>query len=51
MLALYYRNAVNKDNVIPVAATNIQTFGDFLGINPHLHILAADGGFGHSGMF
>jgi len=51
VLALYYRNAVNKGNIIPAAAASIQTFGDFLGFNPHLHILAADGGFGHSGMF
>jgi len=29
----------------------IQTFGDMLGYNPHLHILAADGGFGGSGIF
>ena len=33
----------------PVAP--IQTFGDLLGASPHLHILAADGGFGSSGMF
>jgi len=40
-----------KENVIPAAIASIQTFGDFLGFNPHLHILAADGCFGHSGMF
>ena len=51
VLTLYYRNAVNKDNVIPAAAASIQTFGDFLGFNPHLHILAADGGFGKGGTF
>ena len=28
-----------------------KTFGDFLGASPHLHILAADGGFGAGGMF
>ena len=39
VLELYYKNAVNKDNVIPAAASCIQTFGDFLGFNPHLRPL------------
>jgi hypothetical protein len=39
VLGLYYTNAVNKDYAIPVAAASIQTFGDFLGFNPHLHFL------------
>src|SRR5665647_3876185 len=30
---------------------SIQIFGDFLGFNPHLHILAADGCFKDTGMF
>ncbi|MHB8279820.1 MAG: transposase [Candidatus Humimicrobiaceae bacterium] len=29
----------------------MQTFGDLLGFNPHLHILCADGCFGASGIF
>ena len=33
------------------AAASIQTFGDFLGFNHHLHILTSDGCFGESGMF
>ena len=51
VLGLYYRNAVNKDNTIPAATASIQTFGDFLGFNPHLHILSCDGCFGDSVMF
>ena len=51
VLSLYYKNSINKENVMPAAAASIQTFGDFLGFNPHLHILAADGCFGESGMF
>ena len=43
VLSLYYKNSVNKKNVMPAAAASIQTFGDFLGFNPHLHILACDG--------
>ena len=51
VLSLYYKNSVNKDNTIPAAAASIQTFGDFLGFNPHLHILVSDGCFGECGMF
>ena len=51
VLKLYYKNSVNKENVIPAAAASIQTFGDFLGFNPHFHILTCDGCFGESGMF
>ena len=51
VLGLYYKNAVSKENTTPAAICSIQTFGDMLGYNPHLHILAADGGFGGSGIF
>jgi len=51
VLALYYKNSVNKENVTAAAAASIQTFGDFLGFNPHLHIIATDGYFGKSGRF
>ena len=50
-MGLYYRNAVNKDKTMPAAAASIKPFGDFLGFNPHLHILACNGCFGESGMF
>jgi hypothetical protein len=33
------------------AAASIKTFGDFLGFNTHLHMLACDGCFGTNGMF
>ena len=36
---------------MPAAICCIQTFGDFLGFNPYLHILAADGCFGGNGLF
>lgn len=36
---------------MPAAAAFIQTFGDFLGSSPHLHILVDDGCFEDSGMF
>ena len=36
---------------MPGAAIAIQTFGDFLGFNSHLHILCSDGCFYGEGMF
>jgi hypothetical protein len=51
VLGLYYKNAVSKENITPAAICSIQTFGDLLGFNPHLHILCADGCFGVSGTF
>ena len=51
VLGLYYKNAVSKENITPAAICSIQTFGDFLGFNPHLHILCADGCFKDNGLF
>ena len=36
---------VDKGESVPGAAIAIQTFGDFLGFNPHTHILVSDGCF------
>ena len=36
---------------MPGAAVAIQSFGDFLGFNPHCHILSTDGCFYGNGMF
>jgi len=35
----------------PGAVVAIQTFGDFLGFHPHLHILVSDGCFHKNGVF
>ena len=51
VLGLYYKNAVSKEKVTPAAVSSIQTFDDFLGFNPHLHILCADGCFKDNGTF
>jgi len=51
VLSCYYKNALGKNGVAPAAICSIQTFGDMLRFNPHLHILCADGGFGNSGIF
>ena len=47
----YYKNTCRKAEGNPAAAAVIQTFGDFLSFNPHMHILAADGCFGGDGFF
>lgn len=41
----YYRSTCKKAGASPAAVAVIQTFGDFLSFNPHIHILAADGFF------
>ena len=40
-----------EKGAVPEAAITIQGFGDFLGFNPHLHILISDGCFYGNGMF
>jgi hypothetical protein len=42
---------VPEKNPIPGAVIAIQTFGDFLGFNPHCHVLVTDGCFYGRGMF
>ena len=39
------------DNSMPGCACSIQTFGDFLGFNPHCHIIISDGTFDEDGNF
>lgn len=51
MLSCYYKNAVSKEGAVLAAICSIQTFGDMLDYNPHLHILCADGCFGNNGIF
>ncbi len=47
----YYISTCRKAGSKPAAVAVIQTFGDFLSFNPHMHILAADGCFGDDGFF
>ncbi len=47
----YYINTCRKEEGSPAAVAVIQTFGDFLSFNPHIHILAADGCFSSDGFF
>jgi len=36
---------------MPGAVISVQTFGDFLNFNPHLHIISTDGCFNNNGSF
>jgi len=47
----YYRNTCRINDSKPAVVSVIQTFGDFLSFNPHIHILAADGYFSNDGFF
>ena len=40
-----------EDESVPGASIAIQTFGDFLGFNPHTHVLISDGCFYGEGTF
>jgi len=40
-----------EEDALPGAVIAIQTFGDFLGFNPHCYVLCTDGGFYAKGMF
>jgi hypothetical protein len=51
-LKIFIQESVPEHEPIPGAIIAIQTFGDFLGFNPHCHILVTDGCFyGSKGMF
>ena len=47
----YYISTCIKDDGKTAAVAVIQTLGDYLSFNPHMHILAADGCFGRDGLF
>jgi hypothetical protein len=47
----FFKETVPENGAVPGAVIAIQTFGDFLGFNPHLHVLCSDGCFYGEGMF
>jgi len=49
-LKVYFNSAGCDEKAVPGAAIAIQTFEDFLGFNPHLHVLISDCCFHQSGM-
>lgn len=50
-LKVFFQEAVPEEGSVPGAVVAIQSFGDFLGFNPHCYILATDGCFYGNGMF
>ena len=51
VLKLYYTESTGNKEGVPAAAVVIQTFGDYLEFNPHLHILVSDSLFSKDGKF
>jgi len=47
----FFNENVSEEDAVPGAVIAIQSFGDFLGFNPHLHILCSDGCFYGEDMF
>jgi hypothetical protein len=45
VLSDYLKQTVTFENATPGIICAVQTFGDFLNFNPHLHIIATDGCF------
>jgi hypothetical protein len=50
-LKVFFQTIVPEEDAVSGAVIAIQTFGDFLGFNPHCHVLCTDGGFYGQGMF
>jgi hypothetical protein len=48
---VFLQEVVPEKDAVPGAVIAIQTFGDFLGFNPHCHVLVTDGCFYGNGMF
>ena len=50
-LKAFFEETVPEEDAVPGAVVAIQSFGDFLGFNFHLHILGTGGCFYGNGMF
>lgn len=48
---MFFQETVLEGDAVPGAVIAIQSFGDFLGFNPHPHVLATDVCFYSKGMF
>jgi len=45
VLSEYLKASVSVDNPVPGCVIAVQTFGEFLNFNPHLHIIATGWSF------
>ncbi len=50
-LKVFFHETMPEEDAVPGAVIVIQSFGDFLGFNPHLHVLCSDGCFYGDGIF
>jgi hypothetical protein len=50
-LKAFFQAVLPEEGAVPGAVVAIQTFGDFLGFHPHLHVLCSDGCFYGDGTF
>jgi len=50
-LKVFFQETVPEEDAVHSAVIAIQSFGDFLGSNPHLHMLCRDGCFYGNGKF
>jgi len=50
-LKCFFKTITRDQKAVSGAVVAIQTFGDFFGYHPHLHILVSDGCFHENGMF
>lgn len=51
VLSMYLKQGTGDGHAVPGAVIAVQTFGDFLNFNPHLHTVATDGCFDSDGNF
>ena len=51
VITAYLKSTVPYDDAVPGASIAVQTYGDFLNFNPHLHAIVSDGSFLKDGSF
>jgi len=51
VITAYLKSTVPYDDAVPGASIAVQTYGDFLNHNPHLHAIVSDGCFLEDGSF
>jgi hypothetical protein len=51
VITAYLKSTVPYDDAVPGASIAVQTYGDFLNFNPHLHAIVSDGSFLEDGRF
>jgi hypothetical protein len=51
VISAYLKSTVQDEGAVPGASIAVQTYGDFLNCNPHLHAIVSDGCFLNDGSF